>query len=54
MQSTLRDTGALDEVEQMIRDYAEQAMDALRGARITEGARAELQRLADAVTQRSS
>lgn len=54
MQSTLRDTGALDDVEDMIHDYADTAMAALEGARITEGARAELRRLADAVTQRNS
>ncbi|MFM1953001.1 MAG: hypothetical protein RL187_210 [Actinomycetota bacterium] len=54
MQSTLRDTGAVDEMENMITHYAEQAMSALSHADISEGARAELRRLADAVTQRSS
>jgi geranylgeranyl diphosphate synthase type I len=54
MQSTLRDAGALDEVEQMIQHYADTAMDALDDARITEGARAELRRLADAVTKRNA
>ena len=54
MQSTLRDTGALDEVEDMIEHYADTAMAALESAAITEGARAELRRLADAVTKRNS
>jgi geranylgeranyl diphosphate synthase type I len=54
MQSTLRDTGALDEVEEMIQHYADTAMAALESAQITEGARAELRRLADAVTRRNS
>ena len=54
MQSTLRDTGALDEVEDMIQHYADTAMAALESAHITEGARSELRRLADAVTRRNS
>lgn len=54
MQSTLQDTGALDEVEGMIEDYANTAMAALEQARITEGAKSELRRLADAVTRRNS
>jgi geranylgeranyl diphosphate synthase type I len=54
MQSTLRDTGALDEVEAMIERYADTAMSALEDADITEGARSELRRLADAVTRRNS
>jgi geranylgeranyl diphosphate synthase type I len=54
MQATLRETGALDQVEDMIQDYADRAMEALESADITEGARAELRRLADAVTTRSS
>jgi geranylgeranyl diphosphate synthase type I len=54
MQSTLQDTGALDEVEGMIEDYANTAMTALEKARITEGAKSELRRLADAVTRRNS
>ena len=54
MQSTLRDTGALDEVEETIEHYAATAMKALEDADITEGARAELRRLADAVTRRNS
>jgi geranylgeranyl diphosphate synthase, type I len=54
MQSTLRDTGALDEVENTIERYADTAMSALEGAEITEGARSELRRLADAVTRRNS
>lgn len=54
MQSTLRGTGALDEVEDMIQHYADTAMDALEAAQITEGARSELRRLADAVTKRNA
>jgi len=54
MQSTLRDTGALEEVETSIEHYANTAMRALDTADITEGARAELKRLADAVTRRNS
>jgi geranylgeranyl diphosphate synthase type I len=54
MQSTLRDTGALDEVEEMIQHYADTSTAALESAQITEGARAELRRLADAVTRRNS
>jgi geranylgeranyl pyrophosphate synthase len=44
----------LDEVEEMIQHYADTAMAALESAQITEGARAELRRLADAVTRRNS
>lgn len=54
MQSTLRDTGAVDHVETMISDYVSTSMAALQRAPITEGARAELGRLAQAVTQRQS
>lgn len=54
MQSTLRDTGALDTVETMIDSYVEKSMSALARAPITEGARKELSRLAQAVTQRQS
>lgn len=54
MQSTLRDTGALAEVEATIDRYADTAMSALESADITEGARSELRRLADAVTRRNS
>ncbi len=54
MQSTLRGTGALDEVEDMIQHYADTAMEALESANITDGARAELRRLADAVTKRNA
>ncbi len=54
MQSTLRDTGAVDKVEAMIDDYVEQSMGALAIAPISEGARQELGRLAQAVTQRQS
>mgnify|MGYP005985863339 FL=1 len=54
MQSTLRDTGALDEVEVMIADYAKEAMEALDRAAISAGAAKELGRLATAVTERRS
>lgn len=54
MQSTLRDTGALDTVEQMIDAYATQAMAALVQAPIAAGAKQELTRLADAVTKRQA
>jgi len=54
MQSTLRDTGALDRVETMIDTYATQAMIALERAPIAPGARQELARLAEAVTQRQA
>jgi len=54
MQSTLRDTGALDTVEEMIDQYAHQAMAALARAPIAAGARQELTRLADAVTKRQA
>jgi geranylgeranyl diphosphate synthase, type I len=52
MQSTLRDTGALDSVEEMIESYVHQAMGALEGAPIAAGAKQELGRLAEVVTQR--
>ena len=54
MQSTLRDTGGLDEVEVMIADYAKEAMQALDRAAISAGAAKELGRLATAVTERRS
>jgi len=54
MQSTLRDTGAVDKVEAMITDYVSESLSALERAPISEGARQELGRLAEAVTQRQS
>lgn len=52
MQSTLRDTGALDRVEDMIDSYVSQALDALAHSRVSAGAKNELGRLAEAVTKR--
>ena len=52
MQSTLRDTGALDKVEDMIEAYVSQALDALDRSSVAASAKSELGRLAEAVTQR--
>ena len=54
MQSTLRESGALDDVESMISDYASQAMTVLGNSAISAGAKKELGRLATAVTERRS
>ena len=54
LQSTLRQTGAVEEVEALIHQYAEDALIALESARIAPGAKKELSRLAAAVTQRQS
>lgn len=54
MQSTLRESGALDDVESMISDYANQAMTVLGNSAISAGAKKELGRLATAVTERRS
>lgn len=54
MQSTLRDTGALDKVEQMIDRYVADALAALDTPVLASGATQELGRLADAVTKRLS
>jgi geranylgeranyl diphosphate synthase type I len=54
MQSTLRQTGAADEVEKLIADYTEDALLALERAPISAGAKQELGRLAQRVTQRQS
>lgn len=54
MQKTLEETGALDEVEKMIKGYGQRAMEVLEGSGITEVSKKELRRLAEAVTQRSS
>ena len=54
LQSTLRQTGAVEEVEALIDQYAEDALIALESARIAPGAKKELSRLAAAVTQRQS
>ncbi|MBI5161921.1 MAG: polyprenyl synthetase family protein [Micrococcales bacterium] len=52
LQRTLRDSGAVDRVEELIARDVDRAVGALGGARISGSARAELGRLADAVTRR--
>lgn len=54
MQSTLHDTGAVEKLEGIISDYVNQALSALEKAPLTKGAKQELNRLADVVTQRAS
>lgn len=54
LQTTIRDSGAIDEVEQLIRRNADQAKAALETASLAAGARRELAALADTVTVRSS
>lgn len=52
LQSTLRQSGAVDDVERAIRRNADRARSALDGADIDAGARTRLLDLVDAVTQR--
>ena len=52
MQSTLRDTGAVDKVEQMIDRYVDNALAALDTPVLSTGATKELRTLAEAVTKR--
>jgi len=54
MQSTLRETGALEKTEEMIEGYVTQALDALHRAPVAQGAKGELRRLAEAVTKRQA
>lgn len=54
MQNTLVSTGAPDRVEKMIDAYVSEALEALDSATIAGGARKELTRLAEAVTQRQA
>lgn len=54
MQSTLTDTGAVESLEAMIGSYVEKALQALDNADLSAGARQELTRLAEAVTQRQA
>ena len=54
LQSTLRDTGAVEEVENLIDRYADESLSALESARIAPGAKKELSKLAAAVTKRQS
>lgn len=54
MQKTLEETGALNEVERMIKQYGEKAMEALEASTLTDVSKKELRRLAEAVTQRTS
>lgn len=54
LQSTLRSTGAVEEVEGLIDRYANESLAALEAARIAPGAKKELTRLAAAVTKRQS
>ena len=54
MQSTLNESGAVAQVEQIIEESAERALTALDQARLDGEAAAELRRLADAVVSRRS
>ena len=54
MQSTLKDTGALEKIEEMIEAYVAQALNALQQAPVSQGAKTELRRLAEAVTRRQA
>jgi geranylgeranyl diphosphate synthase type I len=54
LQSTLRATGAVEQVEDLIDQYAQESLLALGAARIAPGAKKELSRLAAAVTKRQS
>lgn len=54
LQQTIRDTGALDRVEQLIADYAHQADRALSGARLDNAAVSRLRDLARQATVRSA
>jgi len=52
LQATLRDSGAVDEVEQAITDQVERAEHALARSPLAPSARAQLSRLAETVTRR--
>jgi geranylgeranyl diphosphate synthase type I len=52
LQTTLHDTGAVEKVEKVISDSVEKSLEALERASIAPEARAELARLAEAVTMR--
>lgn len=52
MQTTLHDTGAVEKVEKIISESVEKSLDALERASIATEAKAELARLAEAVTKR--
>ncbi len=54
LQATITDSGALEQVEAMIADYAREADRALSGARLDNAAVGELRELARAATVRSS
>jgi geranylgeranyl diphosphate synthase type I len=54
MQETLKATGALETMEDMISGYVEEAMSALSTAALAPGAITELTRLAEAVTKRQA
>lgn len=54
LQRTIRDSGAVERVEDLIARDVDRAVAALGGARISGSARNELGRLADAVTRRQS
>ncbi|KQO82992.1 polyprenyl synthetase family protein [Frigoribacterium sp. Leaf172] len=54
LQATLRDSGAVDAVEQSISDQVERATHALDRSALSPSARAQLTRLADTVTRRTS
>jgi geranylgeranyl diphosphate synthase type I len=54
LQRTIADSGALDRVEQLIADYADEADRALRGARLGHAAVGQLRDLARAATTRSA
>lgn len=54
LQSTIVDSGALQRVEEMISDYADEADQALVGAALNDAAVADLRDLAQAATVRSS
>lgn len=54
LQSTIRDSGAVDQVERIIARSVEGATEALDAAPLSRSAREELTRLADAVTRRSA
>jgi geranylgeranyl diphosphate synthase, type I len=54
LQQTMRDTGAVAEVEAMIAGHVRTALDALQAAPITDLARTELASLARAITQREA
>ena len=54
LQQTIRESGAIDEVERIIAVNVERALDALQDAPLTDDAREELSRLADSVTVRTA